>query len=54
MRQSSIEKVVKNVEPHMRTENKEIEIQESKDDLAKPRARLRASVIQARKVLDTD
>ena len=54
VRQSSIAKVVKSIEPHMRTENKKTEIRESKDDLAKPKARLGASVTQARKILGID
>ena len=54
VRQSSIAKVVKNIEPHMRTENKKIEIQEFKDDPAEPRAKPGASVIQVRKILGVD
>ena len=54
VRQSSIAKVVKNIELHIRTEDKKIEIREFKDELAKPRARLRASVTQARKILGID
>ena len=54
VRQSSIARVVKNIEPHIRTENKKTEIQEFKDNLAKPRAKLRASVIQARKIPGID
>ena len=52
--QSSIAKVVKNIEPHVRTRNNKIEIRESKDDLAKPRAKLRASVTQAGKTPGID
>jgi hypothetical protein len=46
-----IARVIRNVGPYIRTENKRREIEAFKEELAKPRAKLRTSVIHARRIL---
>lgn len=53
-RTNQIAKVIKNVEPFIRTENKKREIAAFKEYLAKPRRRLQAVVLEARTILGVE
>ena len=45
-----IAKMVKGIEPFIRTENEKLEINELKENLAKPRKRLNITAIEARRI----
>jgi len=53
-RADDVATVVKNIEPHIRTENKKEQIQQFKESLSAPRKRLHQVVRDARKILDLE